>query len=134
MGEAFVEVTFIRPQDFDSNWVRGSRVPDVTYFAQERIEAYQQVVQDYDAKPLMLIPDLVIEVVSLNDSYTDINDKVKRYLQDGVRLVLVVDAQVKTIAVHVPDSNQITYLSGDAVLSGGEVIPGFELKLSELFT
>jgi Uma2 family endonuclease len=133
MGEAFVETTFIRPEDFDANWVKGSRIPDVMYLTQERIEMYQQMTEDYDAKPLMLIPDLAIEIVSPNDSYTDINVKVSRYLRDGVRTVWVVDPQVKTVTIHTPDSNHITFLSGDVSLTAGDVIPGFEIKLSELF-
>jgi Uma2 family endonuclease len=133
LGKARVETTFIKPDDYDGNWVKGSRIPDVMYLTTERLEMYQQMTQDYKSKPLMIVPDLAIEIVSPNDSYTEINDKVARYLQDGVRLVWVIDPQVKTVTVHVPGTNQITLLSGEAVLTGGDVIPGFELKLTELF-
>jgi Uma2 family endonuclease len=59
---------------------------------------------------------------------------VKRYLNDGVKMVWVVDPQRREIAIHKPGSNQYTVLSGDAVLTAEDILPGFALKLSELFT
>jgi Uma2 family endonuclease len=133
MGEAFVETTFIRPENYESSWVKSSRIPDVLYITQVRLEAYQQSVEDFASKPLMLVPDLVIEIISPTDSYSDVTGKRIVYLGDGVRLLWVVDAWAKKVMVHLPGSNQITVLSGDDVLTGGEVIPGLEIKLSDLF-
>lgn len=49
-------------------------------------------------------------------------------------MVWVVDPQTREIAIHKPGSNQYTVLSGDAVLTAEDILPGFALKLSELFT
>jgi len=133
LGEAFVEGTIIKPDSFDRNWVKGSRIPDVLYVSQERLNDYKDANPDWESRPLALIPDLVIEVVSPNDSYTETNKRVKRYLEDGVRLVWVFDPQERTIVIHVPNSDQQTTLSGEAKLTGGEVIPGFEIGLTEIF-
>ncbi len=133
LGKAYVEGTVIKPDSFDRNWVKGSRIPDVLYVSQERLNDYKDANPDWENRPLALIPDLVIEVVSPTDSYTEINQRVKRYLNDSVRLVWVMDPQERTIVIYVPNSDQQTTLSGEAKLTGGEVIPGFEVALTEIF-
>jgi Uma2 family endonuclease len=133
LGEAFVEGTVIKPDSFDRNWVKGSRIPDVLYVSQERLNEYKDANPDWESRPLALIPDLVIEVVSPTDSYTETNKRVKRYLDDGVRLVWVMDPQERTIVIYVPNSAHQSTLSGEATLTGGEVIPGFEIALAEIF-
>jgi Uma2 family endonuclease len=54
-------------------------------------------------------------------------------LDDGVRLVWVMDPQERTIVIYVPNSAHQSTLSGEATLTGGEVIPGFEIALAEIF-
>jgi len=112
--------------------VKGSRIPDLMFYADTRYSDYLSNTPDYYERPLPLVPDLVVEVISPTDNYNDVEKKVELYLQDGVRMVWVVNPQHKTIIVHLPDQTS-TRLSGDAVLSGGDVLAGFELKLSELF-
>jgi len=133
LGEAFPEATFVIPGFHDNNWVAGSRVPDIAYFIKERLEDYQKSTIEADRKPLALIPDLAVEVVSENDSYSKVIDKVELYLADGVRLVWVIDPRRKSIAIHKPHTKQITQLEAADTLSGEDVIPGFEILVSTLF-
>lgn len=48
--------------------------------------------------------------------------------------MMVVDVypRTRTIAVHCPGVPAVT-LTGDDVLDGGDVLPGFSLPLSEIF-
>jgi len=82
---------------------------------------------------LALVPDVVAEVVSPTDRHTDIAAKVRRYLDDGVQLVWVVDPQARVVTAHRAGSDHSLWLSGEAVLSGADVTPGFELPLPRLF-
>ncbi len=132
LGKLLHEITFILPNPQDTQWVKGSRIPDLMFYADTRYSDYLSNTPDYYERPLPLVPDLVVEVISPTDNYNDVEKKVELYLQDGVRMVWVVNPQHKTIIVHLPDQTS-TRLSGDAVLSGGDVLAGFELKLSELF-
>jgi len=79
-------------------------------------------------KPYIFVPDIVIEIVSPTDQYTDVNKRVKRYLDDGVLLVWVVDPEIKQIAVHRQGSDRQINLSGDVALTAEDVLPGFALK------
>jgi Uma2 family endonuclease len=132
LGEVFNEAPFVltdRP-----NWVKGSRVPDIMFFSAGRLTQYRTETENWQRKPYILVPDLIIEVVSPNDSYSDIGRRIVHYFDDGVRMVWVVDPQLKQVIVHVWDSDQQTKLRSDATLTGGDVLPGFQLKLSDLFS
>lgn len=133
LGEAFSETTFIMPDRLDSNWVEGSRIPDLMYFAADRIQAYLESTEDSESKPLPLVPDFVIEVISPNDKFADVMDKAQGYLRDGVRLVWVIDMQGKRAFVFEPDAETVRTLKGDALLAADEILPGFSVKLSDLF-
>jgi hypothetical protein len=83
-------------------------------------------------RPLELVPDLAVEVISPTDHYTDVNNKVKAYLQDGVRIVWVIDGQNHNAVVYAVSAEPRHLGDGD-VLSGGDVLPEFELPLKDLF-
>jgi Uma2 family endonuclease len=132
-GENFSETTFIMPDAYDSDWVKGSRIPDIMYYDGERVRQYLESTPDSERKPLALVPDFVIEIVSPNDKFSDVVDKAECYLLDGVRLVWVIDMQGKRALVFEPDAESLRKLKGDALLTAEDLLPGFALKLSDLF-
>jgi Uma2 family endonuclease len=77
----------------------------------------------------------VVEVVSPNDRWTLVNDKVQAYLAAGVRLVWLVDPRREAVEVYTAEgtAHRLT-AAGANVLSGGDVLPGFELPLTDLFS
>jgi Uma2 family endonuclease len=89
LGEIFTEMPFV--EVYSSGWVKGALVPHLMFFSRAKWEAYTAQTPDWKSKPFLIIPDLAVEVVSKNDSYPDIQDKVERYLTLGVQLVWVVD-------------------------------------------
>jgi Uma2 family endonuclease len=128
-GEAFSEAPFVL---LDSpNWVKGSRVPDVMYFSAERLMVYREQVPDWKDKPFILVPELAVEVVSANDRYTQIQEKVEVYQADGVKLIWVIDPHRQKVIVHA--GNTQTILSTEDTLSGSEVVPDFTVSIADLF-
>lgn len=102
--------------------------PDVAFVRAGRLPA------DRDRRKFVEVaPDLVVEVISPSEQPGDVVNKVQRYLNAGVLLVWVVYPQQRTVAVFKADRTWDT-LQGDAELDGGDVLPGFKLMLSELFT
>lgn len=77
-------------------------------------------------------PDLAVEVVSPGDAGEVIVDKVEQYLSAGTTQVWVVYPDRKSIHVHTP-GGQAQRLSMTDTLTGGELLPGFALPLSDLF-
>jgi Uma2 family endonuclease len=76
-----------------------------------------------------MAPDLVIEIISENDHYSEVDAKVDRYLEDGVELV--VDPRQKTVTIRGHDLYKKLRV-GDA-LTGMNVIPGFEMPVAAIF-
>src|SRR5215468_12504193 len=70
LGEPFMELPFVMVET--SDWVTGSRVPDVMFFKAERLAAYKANNADWRDKPFILVPDVVVEIISPNDRYGDV--------------------------------------------------------------
>lgn len=133
LGEVFSETTFVLPDADDANWVTGSRIPDVMFYAGDRIADYIARTADWRSRPVPLVPDFVIEVVSPTDKFSDLDAKIDAYLADGVRLIWVIDPQRRKAIVYAPDAEQPFHLAGDAILDAEDVVPGFQIVLSKLF-
>jgi Uma2 family endonuclease len=130
-GDAYTETTFILPDTYDSDWVTGSRIPDVMFFVGDRLATYKAENPEYRTRPLSIVPDLVIEVVSLNDKVVELDKKIDLYLSDGVRLIWVFNPQSRKVTVHAPDLENPVVLKD--TLDGGDVLPGFTLDLQKFF-
>jgi Uma2 family endonuclease len=103
------------------------RAPDVAFVARARIEQVGPVEGFWPGAP-----DLVVEVVSPGDRYTDVEEKTTDWLAAGARMVLVVNPRKRLVTVH-RSLSDIAILTADATLSGGDVVPGWEVKVGELF-
>ncbi len=131
LGEVIVEGGFVLSES--PGWVTGSRVPDVSFYAAERWNKYTRENPDWDESAFVLIPDLAVEIISANDSWKKVVNKAAKYLEDGVRLVWIIDRKSRLIHIFQPDRPEILRLTADDTLTGGDVIPGFEVKAAELF-
>ena len=80
-----------------------------------------------------IYPDLVVEIISPTDKYTDINIKVDTYLADGVKLIWIIDPQRQTIAVY-DGSDVANTLRTDDTLTGGTTLPNFEVAVKDIFS
>ncbi len=77
-------------------------------------------------------PELAVEVLSPTDKLDDIRRKATTYLQHGTRLVWLVFPVSQTVEIYQPDTDPQTLTLSDT-LSGAPVLPGFQLRLRELF-
>lgn len=81
---------------------------------------------------IFLGPPLVaIEILSSSDTLKRIAEKVELYLEFGVA-TWVVNPAFRTISVHRPDQAVKTYNQDDELIGDPE-LPGFRLKVRELF-
>src|ERR1051326_4229867 len=78
-----------------------------------------------------IAPDLAVEVVSPNDLFSEVREKVRDYLAAGVRLVWVIDPPTHTVQVFHPDGADST-IGPEGELSGEDVLPGFRCRVAEL--
>jgi Uma2 family endonuclease len=78
------------------------------------------------------MPDLAVEIKSPDDTFTELREKARYYLEHGSQLVWLVYPAQRIVEVYAPgvDSRMLTQ---DDVLDGGDLLPGFALAASELF-
>ena len=103
------------------------REPDVAFISADRLPLEVRVRGYY-----RVIPDLVVEITSPNDTAREVYDKARMWLSHGVTLVWVIVPDTRTIDVHQPGAPTRT-LTQDDTLDGGPVLPGFTLPVGEVF-
>lgn len=103
------------------------RIPDVAFASWKRLSKRRGSNKLPD-----LVPDLAVEVLSEGNTPKEMSRKLDDYFDSGVRLVWFVDARKRTVEVFVA-RQESTVLREHQTLTGGRVLPGFSLPLSELF-
>ena len=105
------------------------RMPDVSVILAERIAPHSLKAH----KVLRLAPDLAVEVLSESNTKSEMARKLQEYFDSGVRLVWLVDPQTETAQVF-RSAERFDAVAGDQELLGHDVLPGFAVKLSEVFS
>ncbi|MEZ0483171.1 Uma2 family endonuclease [Fibrella aquatica] len=104
------------------------RAPDVAWISRERWALVPESDRDKFAH---VCPDFVIELMSDTDEKYTLPAKMEKYLQNGVRLGWQIDPFTEQTTVYRPDQ-QPEVVPFCEVLSGGDVLPNFLLRLSDL--
>lgn len=105
--------------------VRGA---DVAFISRSRYEA----TPFSQEKHFPGAPDLVVEVVSPSDSYSEVEEKVLVWLHAGARLVVLADPKKRVVFVHRPGASPEILTSAE-ILSGEPVVPGWAFKVGDAF-
>ncbi|MBT9315966.1 Uma2 family endonuclease [Leptothoe spongobia] len=104
------------------------RSPDAAWVQKTRIEA----LAPDPARFLPLAPDFVIELRSATDKLVPLQHKMAEYQDCGVRLGWLIDPQNKQVEIY-RGGQSPECLSHPKQLSGEEVLPGFVLKLVDIW-
>ncbi len=107
---------------------RTVRMPDVAYVSWNRIPGGK-----VGPTPIPeLAPDLAVEVLSKSNTAAEMARKRAEYFRAGTRLVWMVDVDPRTVSVFTSAEEGIV-LDENSQLTGGDVLPGFTLKIADLF-
>jgi Uma2 family endonuclease len=101
---------------------KASRAPDVSFILKNRLP------EDLFCYP-PIAPDLAIEILSPEDSFEEMMQKVDEYLSQGVKLVWIVICRTREVLVCTAQSKHVV---GDT-LTAPELLPGFELPVKDIF-
>jgi Uma2 family endonuclease len=104
------------------------RAPDVAWVRSERWDALSE---EERKKFLPLCPDFVIELRSESDRLGILQEKMREWIDNGCRLGWLIDPVEENAYIYRSNGSVEAVESFDAVLSGEDVLPGFELSLSE---
>jgi len=104
------------------------RIPDVCFISWDRFPGGK-----LPKTPIPTVaPDLSVEVLSDGNTEGEMRRKLQDYFTAGVRLVWYVDPRTRTASVYT-SPGQCSVFDESGVLTGGDVLPGFEMSLRELF-
>ncbi len=98
----------------DAAWVRLSRLLELTQREKEQF--------------IPLCPDFVIEVASPSDEISVLQEKMREYVQAGLRLGWLIIPASTQVEVYTP--SEVGVLESPATLSADPVLPGFTLELA----
>jgi Uma2 family endonuclease len=105
------------------------RAPDVAFISRERAAAVQPAQGYFPGAP-----DLVVEVISPDDRYAEVDEKVEDWLDAGCQMIIVINPRRRHLTVTVYYASVVgTTLTLDDVIDGHDVVPGWTLPVRELF-
>jgi len=103
------------------------RAPDVAYISSQRLT-------DGKLPPGFIhqAPDLAVEVLSPSETSDQMQQKLRDYLEAGVRLIWVVAPESKSVTAYWCDGSA-RFLRETDSLDGGDVLPGLAILLKDIF-
>ncbi|HEY7156338.1 MAG TPA: Uma2 family endonuclease [Gemmataceae bacterium] len=109
-------------------WPGLVRMPDVAFISWDQLpnrKIQKKAIPD-------LYPDLAVEVLSRKNTKAEIDRKLHEYFRSGTRLAWVVNPRKRCVSVYTaPD--QFRLVKEDQSLDGGDVLPGLNLPLRDVF-
>ncbi|AFY35076.1 Uma2 family endonuclease [Calothrix sp. PCC 7507] len=105
------------------------RSPDASWL---QLERWNALTQEEKTKFLPLCPDFVVELLSPSDSLSATQEKMREYLDNGVRLGWLINRKSRQVEIYRP-GQEVEVLNSPATLSGEDVLPGFVLKLEAIW-
>lgn len=102
------------------------RIPDVSYIRWERVPDTGVPISYYP-----IPPDLAVEVVSPDDRATEVRAKARDYIAAGVSHVWILWPDERSVSVQ--STGSTLELGPDDELDGGDVLPGFRVRIADLF-
>jgi len=115
------EVGIYTRRDPDS--VRGA---DVVFISHERDQLRAS------AGFLDVAPELVVEIISPDDKWSDVIEKLREYFAVGVKLVWVADPELRSVLAYRSLTDVREFTADDELISE-DVLPGFTVNVADLF-
>ncbi|WP_375470016.1 Uma2 family endonuclease [uncultured Nostoc sp.] len=105
------------------------RSPDAAWIKLERWDA---LTGEQKEKFPPICPDFVIELLSPSDNLKVAQDKMREYLDNGVRLGLLINRKSRQVEIY-RQGQKVEMLDSPATLSGEDVLKGFVLNLGMIW-
>ncbi len=101
------------------------RSPDASWI---KLERWNALSDEEKQKFPPICPDFVIELLSPSDSLKTTQDKMREYIDNGVRLGLLINRKSRQVEIY-RRGKEVEVLDSPATVSGEDVLKGFVLNL-----
>jgi Uma2 family endonuclease len=106
-----------------------TRSPDVSWVSCQRWEA---LTPEQKSTFPHICPDFVVELRSSYDTLSDLQGKMREYIENGALLGWLLNPKQRQVEIYRPGQN-VEILENPVELSGEDILPGFILKLNKLW-
>ncbi|MEL7036679.1 MAG: Uma2 family endonuclease [Cyanobacteria bacterium J06592_8] len=107
----------------DRDWVP---IPDLLYISYDRLP-----LERFIDEACPIPPELVIEIISPDQSFGNLSEKAIDYLNAGVLRVWIVDPKAKTVTIFYPDAPPQT--KRDEAILSDNLLEGLSLTAQQIF-
>jgi Uma2 family endonuclease len=105
------------------------RSPDAAWIQSER---WQALPPEQKSSFAPICPDFVIELRSASDTLVSLQEKMQEYIENGVRLGLLIDCKQRTVHVYRPGRSPDILENPNAVSCDPE-LPGLTLQMARIW-
>ena len=105
------------------------RSPDASWIKLERWDA---LTDEEKQKFPPICPDFVIELLSPSDSLKTTQEKMKEYIDNGVRLGILINRKSRQVEIY-RSGKEVEVLDSPPTVSGEDVLKGFVLNLGMIW-
>ncbi len=109
------------------------RQPDTVRGADVAFISHERLAQVQSKSFLDVCPELIVEVMSPDDTWSEVHEKLEEYFAVGAQLIWVVDPRRQRLHIY-RSLTDLEILTAQDTLTGGDVLPGFQVPVAELFT
>ncbi|MGF1601335.1 MAG: Uma2 family endonuclease [Thermosynechococcaceae cyanobacterium] len=106
------------------------RSPDVAWIRQARWDA---LTPEQQTKFPPIAPDFVLELMSPTDTLPAMQAKMREYMECQVQLGWLISPKSRRVEIYRPEQ-AVEVLESPTILSGEDVLPGFMLDLSLIWS
>jgi Uma2 family endonuclease len=106
-----------------------NRSPDVTWIKQER---WENLTPEQREKFPPISPDFVLELMSPSDDLEKVQEKMREYMENNVKLGWLIDRKNRRVEIY-RLGKEVEVLQSPTELSGEDVLPGFVLNLQHIW-
>ena len=103
------------------------RAPDAAFVRAERADAAQDSDGFFPGPP-----DLAVEVISPDDLYIDVEEKIADWLDAGAIAVVVANPSGRTVEIR-RSRTDVVILNENDVLEVQDVVPGWRMPVADIF-
>ena len=103
--------------------------PDAAWIKRERWDSLTEDEQEGFAP---LCPDFVVEIRSRSDDLPPLESKMQEYIANGASMAWLIDPLKHRVYAYT-SGGEMSVLENPGTVSGGCLLPGFELRMSQLW-
>jgi len=109
------------------------RQPDTVRGADVAFISHERLAQVQSKSFLDVCPELIVEIMSPDDTWSEVHEKLEEYFAVGAKLIWVMDPRRQCLHVY-RSLTVLDLLTEKDTLTGGEVLPGFQVPVAELLS